>query len=37
MPGNGFSFSIRVGCENNGIGVFNGSDDVVEVLFAAGA
>jgi len=37
VPGNGFSFSIRVGCEDNRVAVLERGDDVVEAFFAAGA
>ena len=37
VPGYRFSFSIRVGCEDNRVAVLERGDDVVEAFFAAGA
>ena len=37
VPGNGFSFSIRVGGEDNRVGIFNRGDNIIQAFFAAGA
>ena len=34
MPSDSFSLSIRVGCENKRVAVFERGDNVIKVLFA---